>query len=238
MVLDPLTISNGILMLILDAISLTVGLTIFLKYFKYKQRALAFVGLAWIFIACPWYPGAISFIMFLLTEQYLGPEIYMIIGNIFIPIALIMWIAGFTELLYEKKQKLLVLLCAIYAVVFYIVFFYLLTLNPLLIGNVMGIDVKYADFIVMYSLSVLLVVIITGIMFTNKSRKDPNPEIRLKSKFLLLAFILYTIGTSLDALLTLDYFTLIIFRGLEISAAISFYLGFILPERVKKIFIK
>jgi len=238
MALDPLIISNGVLMLILDAISLTVGFTIFSKYFKYKQIALAYVGLAWIFIACPWYPGAISFIMFLLTQQYLGAEVYMIIGNVFIPIALVLWIAGFTELLYKNRQKLLVILFVIYAGVFYILFFYLLNLDPLLIGEVKNIDVKYADFIVLYSLTVLAVVIITGIMFTNKSVKDSNPEIRLKSKFLLLAFILYTIGTSLDALLGLDYFTLIIFRGFEISAAISFYLGFILPERVKKLFLK
>ncbi|MHA1440212.1 MAG: hypothetical protein ACTSPD_21905, partial [Promethearchaeota archaeon] len=238
MPLDYLEIANGVLILILNFISLSVGIKIFSKYFTLKQRAFFFVGLAWIFISCPWYPGGISFIMLLISGKYLDAKVYMIIGNIFIPIALICWIIAFTDLLNKSKQKLIILAFIVYGIIFYAIFFYLLSKDPLLIGEVKGIDVKYNIFIVIYSLSVLLIVIITGILFTRESLKSENPEIRLKGKFLLLAFILFVIGASLDALLTLNIITLILFRVLEISSAIAFYFGFILPEKVKNFLIK
>ncbi len=238
MALENLEIANGILMLLLDFIVIYVGLTISSKYFKHKQKILLFVGFTWIFICCPWYPGAISFLMVLITGEYLSAVAYMIIGNIFIPIAMVLWVAAFTELTDKSKQKLLVTLSIIYGAFFYIVFFILLSIDPLLIGEVNGIDVKYNDFVVFYSFTILFILLTMGILFTKQSLKSENPEIRLKGKFLLAAFLLFAIGTSFDALLTLDYFTLVLFRGFEISAAIAFYFGFILPDRVKRIFIK
>ncbi|MGQ4875577.1 MAG: hypothetical protein ACP6IY_16030 [Promethearchaeia archaeon] len=238
MPLESLEVANGVLMLILNVISLSVGIKIFSKYFKLKQRVFFFVGLAWIFISCPWYPGGISFIMVLISGQYLDANIYMILGNVLIPIALVCWMVAFTDLVYKSKQKLIITAFIIYGAVFYVIFFYLLGIDPLLIGEVKGIDVKYNTFVVIYSISVLFIVIITGILFTRESLKSEDPEIRLKGKFLLLAFILFVIGASLDAMLTLNIITLILFRGFEISSAIAFYFGFILPERIKKFLIK
>jgi len=238
MILQELEMANGILMLILDFIAISVGVIITSKYFKHKQRALIFVGLTWIFISCPWYPGGISFLMKHITGEYLSAVAYLIIGNILIPIAMVLWLAGFTELVYKDKQKLILMISIVYGAIFYIIFFVLLSIDPLLIGEVMGIDVKYNTFIVINSLTVLFILLITGIIFTRESMKSDNPEVRLKGKFLLTAFILFVIGSSLDAMLELDFTTLILFRGFEISAAIAFYLGFILPEKVKKLFIK
>ncbi len=240
MVLEPLEISNGILMLILDTISIAVGLLIISKYFGHERKfkALLYVGLAWIFMVSPWYSGALSFIIVLVTGEYLSAEAYMIIGNIFIPIALVLWLAAFTELVYKKGQKLIVLIFCIYGVIFCLIFFILLALDPLLIGTVRGIDVKYNTFIAVYYLTLEGIILITGYLFTKQSLRSENPEIRLKGKFLMLAFILFVIGSTLNALLALDYVTLVIFRGFEIASSVSFYLGFILPEPIKKIFIK
>lgn len=238
MALESLEIANGILMIILVTIAIIVGLTIASKFFQYKQKEFLYVGIAWCFMVCPWYPGALSFIMVLLTGQYLPTETYMIIGNVFIPIAIVLWLAAWTEFLYEQKQKLIVTIFIIYGIIFLIIFFSLLSLDPSLIGNVMGIDVKYGNFIAFYYVTIEIVILLTGYLFVKKSMHSDNPEIRLKSKFLLLAFIFYVIGSTLDTLLTLDWITLALFRGFEIASAFSFYLGFILPSFVKKIFIE
>ena len=65
MALEFLDLVNGILILLLDGLSIYVGAKLISKYFKFKQKELLFVGLCWIFLVCPWYPAGISFIMYL-----------------------------------------------------------------------------------------------------------------------------------------------------------------------------
>ena len=68
--------------------------------------------------------------------------------------------------------------------------------------------------------------------------KDECQEIKLKGRFLLAAFISWTIGAIMDAALQPNIITLTIARLILISSALEFYTGFLLPEKVKKIFLK
>jgi len=86
--------------------------------------------------------------------------------------------------------------------------------------------------------SFILIFIITGIHFSLASLKSKNLEVKLKGKFLLLAFISFTIGASIEVLVHLNSFTVIITRSILISNAIEFYLGFIMPEWMKKSLLK
>ncbi len=235
--METLELLNGILLLIFNVIALLIGTKILSKYIQYKQKVLLYIGFTWIFLSCPWYPAGISFIMFLVTRRYLNPVIYMIIGNIFIPIAIILWLVAFTDLVWKKKHKIVIPIFMAYSAVFYVIFFYLLSIDPLLIGDVKGIDVQYNTFIVFYTITILIVIIFTAILFILEAMKSDNPEIQLKGKFLLLAFALFIVGALLDSILGLNYIILLITRGFQITAGISFYLGFILPAKVKKIFL-
>jgi len=65
----------------------------------------------------------------------------------------------------------------------------------------------------------------------------------LKGKFIILAMLFFAIGTGLDGLKPIlfpDYIglVLVINRLILISSAITFYIGFTLPNWVKKLFLK
>ncbi|TFG25875.1 MAG: hypothetical protein EU533_00460 [Promethearchaeota archaeon] len=239
MTLGILDLVNGILILVLDGISIYVGIRLILKYFKFKQRELLLVGICWIFIVCPWYPAGISFVMYIFTNQNLTEIPYFTIGNVFIPVALLLWIIVLTEFLEIERKKLLIYLFVVYGVFFEIMFFVLLSIDPSLIGYLKGItDVQYNLFVIGYSLSALVTMLITGILFTRQSLKSSDEIIRLKGKLLLTAFLLFIVGAGLDTSVPLNLVTLSIYRTLEVLSAIFFYGGFYLPSWMKKIFLK
>ncbi|MFX0072874.1 MAG: hypothetical protein ACFFAO_17495, partial [Candidatus Hermodarchaeota archaeon] len=87
---------------------------------------------------------------------------------------------------------------------------------------------------VIYVLLVLIIVFIFALFFGIESLKSENPEIRLKGKFLLLAWSSYISGALLDAgIVPISAFALIIVRVLLISSAIEFYFSFFLPKWAK-----
>jgi hypothetical protein len=237
--LGTLDLANGILILVLDGISIYVGLRLMLKYFKLRKTELLLVGLCWIFIACPWYPGGISFLMYIFTNQNLAAVPYFIIGNILIPIALLLWIMVISQFLHVKRKNLVIFLFVLYGIFFEIVFFVLLSIDPLLIGYLKGItDVQYELFIIVYDVTVLIIMLITGFLFTRESLKSSDETVRLKGKLLLTAFLLFIIGAGLDTSIPLNLLTLSIYRTLEVLSAIFFYGGFYLPTWMKEIFFR
>lgn len=90
----------------------------------------------------------------------------------------------------------------------------------------------------LYAVFIVLTMLITEIIFGQSSLKSDNPEIKLKGKFLILAFVSWSIGAVLDAALPLNIMTLMLARIILILSAIEFYCGFILPNFVKRIFKK
>ncbi len=243
MALNTIDYINGPLFTIFSILSLLVGIHILLRYFKVKKTSFIYVGLAWIFLTSPWFPSMIAFFNSLLTGASPGlhQTIYFFLGNIFVPLAAICWIAALAELLFERYKKILLPIFIVYGIVFYIVFFLQLAFDQSAIGTLVGdIDVKYESisFVGFFYISILLLFLITGILFTKQTISSPNKEIRIKSRFLLLAFFLFTSGALLDALIRKDILTIILMRALEISGSLCFYFGFILPKSVEKVFVK
>ena len=78
----------------------------------------------------------------------------------------------------------------------------------------------------------------SGIMFSLRTRKSDKPEQKLRGIFLMIAFVSYVVGAAIDAITELDWLTLILQRSFQIFSIFTFYLAFILPEWIKKAFIK
>ena len=97
MALETLDIINGIFSMVFVAISLLVGIIILSKYLQYKEKIYLFVGATWILISEPWWPSTLSFIIAINNEVGLSEELYFLIGNILIPVAIIIWLIAFTE---------------------------------------------------------------------------------------------------------------------------------------------
>ena len=94
---------------------------------------------------------------------------------------------------------------------------------------------RWAPFIIFYILATIILILITGITFAKKCLDSDSKEIQLKGKFLLIAFISFTVGFFLEIAFVLPDILIIIARMIIGSSAIEFYLGFVLPDRVKKL---
>lgn len=239
MALSPIDMVNGVFSLIFVAISLLIGFIILSRYFRYKENIYFLVGATWIFISEPWWPSSLSFLIALSNGIGLPPELYFLIGNIFVPIAIVLWLLAFTEFLYSKKRKLILGIFAIIGVVFEILFFSFLFLNPDLIGELNGpVDVNYKSFIMVFLIIFLLIVVITGYLFANLSLKSKDPEVKLKGKLLIIAYTSFSVGALLDSSIPFNEATVIIVRLILILSAICWYGGFILPKWMKKLLLK
>ncbi|GAH43809.1 unnamed protein product, partial [marine sediment metagenome] len=195
----------------------------------------------------------ISFIMSLFIQQTLNKELYFIIGNAFVPVALICWIIAYTDMINKEKQKITVVLILTFGIVFEGLFFYYFFMDFNSIGEINLLRPFSADLgyvlIILLSIS-FLILFVSGLKFARKSLKSENREVRLKGKLLQFAFIAFTIAALLEktarSILIGTIFTdptilllsviLVVVRVLLISSTIAFYGGFLLPNWMKKIF--
>lgn len=230
---------NGIFSLVFILISFLVGIIILSRYFKYKERIYFLVGLTWIFISEPWWPSSVSFIVALSNGIGITSGVYFLIGNIFVPLAIVLWLLAFTEFLYTEKRKLILTIFALIGIIFEILFFVFLFLNPSLIGQLNGpVDVNYESFIMVFLIIFLTIVVITGFLFANLSLKSKDPEVNLKGKLLIIAYIAFSVGALLDASVPFNELIIVIIRLILILSAICWYGGFILPKWMKKFLLK
>ncbi len=233
--LNQLELLHGTFTLIFIIISILLGIRIFLKYFAYKQKEFITVGLAWIFLSSGWWGSGFSFLSILLIQQPLDQFTYLLIGNMFIPIAIICWIYSFTSLAYPNLKKKLLILYIVICAIFEIYLIVSLAIDPNIIGVIIGTFYSQPTLIPMiFILFAILTTIITGILFSRNSIRSENLEVHRKGIILLTGFISFTIGAFMDAIITLTPLTLIIVRLILISSAIEYYFGFLLPERLAK----
>ncbi|MFW9824328.1 MAG: hypothetical protein ACFFE4_15400 [Candidatus Thorarchaeota archaeon] len=239
MALNPVDIINGIFSFIFVIISLVVGLLILLRYFRYKEKIYFLVGATWILISEPWWPSSLSFLISLSNGVGLPPTIYFLIGNVLVPLAIALWLLSFTEFLFTEQRKLILLIFSIIGLIFEVIFFMFLFINPDLIGNLNPpVDVSYNFFIMIFLLIFILIVVISGFSFARLSLKSKDPEVKLKGKLLVIAYIAFFVGALLDSSIRLDGFGVIIVRLILIASAIFWYGGFLLPKWMKKLFLK
>jgi len=247
MVLNDVAFIGGIFSVLYVAINSYVGLRIAKKYFEVKQRVFLFVGITWVGLCSPWWPSSVSFIIALFDGVGLenNPEIYFIIGNLMIPLFLILWMIAITDLLYKEKQKIIIGIMVIFSATFEIILWTLLLTgaptNYESIGILNGpVNVDYQEIIMVLLLIIIVIIMVTGIQFGRESLKSDNPEIKLKGKLIIVAIILFTVGALVDsaAPLHLAMIILPVTRIILILSGIFFLGGFILPDFMKKIFMR
>jgi len=248
--LEFVDLLQGSFSLIFVLISLYIGISILLKYFKYKSRLYILVGLSWIGVANPWFPDSISFLMNLFLQESLVIEWYFIIGNAFIPLALLAWLIAYTDMNNKSKQKLAVILTLVFSIIFEAVFFILLftDINEIgIINPLRPFTVEFGLFITIYLLLVILIMAGTGLKFAQHSIKSEDRDVKLKGRLLRAAFITFTVAALLDASLGMIFanpadpllaIMVVITRVLLIVSAIEFYGGFILPKWMSAILTK
>ncbi|MFX1567895.1 MAG: hypothetical protein ACFFCV_05950 [Promethearchaeota archaeon] len=222
-------------------ISTILGLFVILKYVQYKQIELFLVGVTWILLASPYWSDAIQFITNMFFSLSIDPTLYFFLANAFIAPIHITWLYALTNFLYKKQQKKIMLFFVIEAILFELAFLIVFFINPFLIGDQRSVFVvEWSIWIQIYLLFSIILFLITGFLFARSSLKAENSEIKLKGKFLIIAFVTFTIGTMIDVIGAENptEITILFARTFVIISSICFYIGFTLPRFIKDLFIK
>jgi len=230
----------GVFTLIFVVMHSIVGLWIIFKYFKHKQKVLLQIGVGWIGAATVWMGVAIDFIFILIHDAPTPIEVHLLIIGGVLPFTQLAWVAGITALMPIEKstRKKILLIGAIVALIFCPIYIYITLTNPSIWGDkITPIQVKLSFFNQIHYAVEIVVFILPGLWFSRESLKSDKPDIKLKGKFLLFTFLVSILMTLLE-LLSATVLVYLIARIIAVFVAISFYIGFILPNWAKNIFLK
>ena len=243
-VLSDLAKISGLTALIAVLIGFLLGLIVLIKFFKTKQFLIFNFFLCIIFTLSPWYPSGLGYLYWFITGEFLNYQIYVLIGTVGVPIAILAWLNVYMSTINPKKKKSVLILYGILSIFFELYLFYFLLLAPgapveSLIGVVNDptnpMDFNHKGFVLIFLGLSILTACITGFHFAAKSmKKEEPPEIRWKGRFLLIGFLFFGISAIFDAIIEMDPILLILMRSILALATFLFYLGFILPRWIKK----
>jgi hypothetical protein len=239
--LTELEIFQGALTFASVIISTILGLFIAFKFIKYKKVELLLVGITWILLASPYWSDAAQFIIILIFGKELNSPLYFFLANAFIAPIHIIWGLAFTDFLFKRQQKKFMTFFVSEATLFEIIFVAIFFLDPYLIGDQKSaFVVEWTIWVQIYLLFSIALFLVTGFLFARASLKSEEPELKLKGKFLLIAFITFTFGTVIDVIGAGNptELTILFARTFVIISSLCFYIGFTLPRFIKDLFIR
>lgn len=230
-----ITYLNGSLSLLHIIICIIICIILVNIYRESKKTEYLFVGLTILIFSSPWWPSAISMILYGFTNEGLPDEMYFFIGNFFTPFGLISWLIAFTHMMYVDYKYHILIIYSIIAISFEIFLIFFLFTNPSVIGTISGIvDVSYKSFVMIYLLIVALTLIISGLLFAKETMRSNNPKIKWSGRFILIGFISFNISAVLDGFFSTNPITLILVRFLLISSMLEIYFSFNMPKFIEK----
>ncbi len=224
----------GIFNLLLVLVFTIVAINIMLKYWKAKDKTFLLTGIAWFGISEPWWPATISFLIALFTGKGLPIQTYLIINAAFLPIFLTLWLWVMSDLMGVEKKAILIIIHLLISIILELLFFYFLFTNVSMLGTTVSpVDIDFGPIAQVFLAYILVVFLITGFFFAIKTLKIDDPQPKLRGKFLLIAFLLFLTGAILELIIYS-----IINKIFVLFSAIVFYIAFVMPEKIKKIFLK
>ena len=234
MALTTEMIIMGSFNLLLVMVFIIVGITLTMKYRISKDKNFLLAGISWFGISEPWWPTTISFLMALFTGKGLPIQTYLIINAAFLPIFLTLWLMVTLDLIGVNKKAIPIIIHLIISLILESLFFYFLFTNVSMLGTTVSpVDIDFGPIAQIFLAYVLIVFLISGFAFAIKTLKMDDPRPKLRGKFLILAFLLFLVGAILDLIIYS-----IINKIFILSSAIVFYIAFVMPEKIEKIFLK
>lgn len=177
--------------------------------------------------------------MILIIGQGLSLEMYFLIGYILFPLTLLIWVFIITDFALKAHQKSVLTTFAIYGFVYERFFIYFLLSKPSFLGELHSpFYVNYGFFMIIFLVSLLAVIMITGTFFCLASLKSKNPENRLKGKILAYGYYIFLIGVILEEFGKQYLLLLMIGKTVLIISTVQFYIGFIMPKWVQRRYIR
>jgi hypothetical protein len=242
MAIELLDMVHGIFTIVFVIISIITGLIIVIKYFQLKKSQFLLFGLFWMGLTTPWWPTVIIFVLALATGTSISIQAFIVVGIAFLPITITLGLIAFLKVLPMKKKskRVILIINLIINAAYEVYFFTFLFINISMIAEASETSPFMLNWSIpsqIYFIVSLLFFLYVGISFSVASIRAEDKIISLKGKFLLIAFLSFTIGTVLDfAIPTTIVF--VIARLVLLTSTIEFYIGLMLPKWIKEIFIK
>ncbi|MFX1389943.1 MAG: hypothetical protein ACFE9Z_07780 [Promethearchaeota archaeon] len=237
MVLDALEILHGSLTIVFVVISIILGIRIASRYRELKRNEFLLFGIFWVGMTTPWWPNIITFILVLATGGSIDIAIYVVLGIAFLPVTITLGLIAFLKVLpITKQQKKIFFIIDVCANIAYEIYFFIFLFVDL------SFIASYQEIFVMdwsipsqvYFIFSLIVFLLVGIPFSRVSLRSEDPDIKMKGRFLLVAFISFSVGTVLDFAIPSEI-TYLIARLILLSSSLEFYIGLVLPKWAKKL---
>lgn len=241
MALTQFQFINGLLSLLTVSVSFLVGLIMVMKYFQYRKKELLYVGLAWIAVYQPWWPGTFAFLVniFGIVDGSIGAGLYILIATMAIPPACFAWFMGVTEMLFEGKRNMLVGLYVLGTALMSIFIIAWVIVDPTFLGEIYIVNSDYGLIMTTYFMFINVSVAVTCALMGRGSIRSKIPQVQLRGKFLIAASVCYFLGGVLDVgLIESIPWIIFISRSILMSGSVLFYLGFLLPKFLEKILLK
>ena len=234
MALNPEVISCGVFSLIYVIITLILSLRIAFKYRILEKKVYLLVGLAWLGMSRIFWASSISFLSLLITGKGLPLFLYILITYPLQSVFLILWLVGLNDLMDLSRYKRFIFIYVAIIFIFEVIMFYYYIIDISVIAVFVNpVDISLGLITVTYLLLILGLLLVSGIVLAIEFFTTGNPETKLKGKFLLIAFVLFVIGAFLETFISFPPIRLLL-----AFSAIMFYIGFMIPESIKKRFLK
>ncbi|MFO8020250.1 MAG: hypothetical protein R6U96_16620 [Promethearchaeia archaeon] len=241
---DQLAQVSGLTAFIALLIGFLLGSVVLYKSIKTREKVIFLFFLCVIFTLSPWFPSGGGYIYWLITDELITYQFYVILGTAGIPIAIIAWLYVYKFNIYPEKGNTLITIYILFSLIFELYLFYLTLLAPdAPVKGLLGIisstnptDIDYKGLVLVFLGVSIITACSTGLHFSIKSMKiEKNPELQWKGRFLFIAFILFGFSATMDAIIDMEIWLLLIVRTFLMLTIFFFYLGFILPKWVKSI---
>jgi len=230
----------GIATLLFILLCLILGFRMVYKGFKINYHTLSYIGIIFIGGASLWSGVALNFLTILIFNILPPWELYFLLHGSFIMIALFFGVVGIIDLinLKGKKRKNFLIGLGILMLILEIIYLTALFIDYTILGiPIAPIQVEYQPFSWIYLTTALVIFLSAAGWFVLETFRSEIPQTQLQGKFLLSGGFLFLIG-SIGEVYFSNIFVLLISRFIVTIAIFLAYMGFMMPEWVKKAFLK
>ncbi len=235
----------GMMTLLAAIIDLILSMIIMKKAFKQRESLLYVFFLAIFFTSVSYWQVGSEYIYWILTGNLYPYGFLTEINLIGVIISFLAWLYIYLKVIQDRRLNVQILILIIYGIIclaFFIYAIYYLRIAPgAPVKEMLGYEITAfmsdaSDIVLLFSLILLITVLVTGLHFSIKSMKVlDNPAVKWKGKFLFICFILYFFGEMdfMSIFLGLEF--AVIARIILIISTIFFYIGFMMPDFMKKL---
>jgi len=234
---------SGALAFIHNLITILLSILVLSKAIKTKKFLLYIFSLFMLFSAAGYYQIGLNYIYWVFTQNTFIYQAKVFIGTAGIGIATISWLYIYFTLLFKKKKvTFLLIIYGIFVVMFYIYLIYYLFIAPsapileMIGSDIFPYEVSYTGVVLIAFLGSLIITTITtyhlGIYLM---KRGENREFQWKGRFLVIGMTIIMVSVNIDMVVADIILIIIIIRILGIIGIFFIYLGFILPNWMRKI---